>query len=152
MRNHIIILITAIVLLNGCASSMKVYTFKKERVDQELKGNEGFVEGGKPEKKDSRSTKRTLIGIDIELDTEEAISQPDSKTQKIAQDKSKAPVAPAKKETSIPEEASKPLKDKQIQLPEQKAGEYQTSVKHPNGAETIVVEKTVIDKEEDWIK
>lgn len=66
------------VIVTG-AEAVEVYTFKKDRVDQDLSsGNRGYISGEPkdiPEKK--RNLKRTLIGVDIEVpgiidtDTEE---------------------------------------------------------------------------------
>lgn len=50
------------------AEAIDIYTFKKDRVDQELRGNRGYLFGKPkdiPEVK--RNLKRTLIGIDIEI-------------------------------------------------------------------------------------
>jgi hypothetical protein len=47
--------------------AIDIYTFKKERVDQELKGNRGYIMGATKKTEDRRPQKRTLIGIDIEL-------------------------------------------------------------------------------------
>lgn len=49
------------------AGAVDVYTFKKERVDQELDGNRGYIMGTAPEIKERGSRKRTLIGVDVEL-------------------------------------------------------------------------------------
>jgi hypothetical protein len=47
--------------------AIDIYTFKKERVDQELKGNRGYIMGTSPKTQDRRPGKRTLIGVDVEL-------------------------------------------------------------------------------------
>ena len=49
------------------AGAIDIYTFKKERVDQELNGNRGYLMGTPPAVKERGSRKRTLIGVDIEL-------------------------------------------------------------------------------------
>ncbi len=67
MLRVLILLVIAGFLVTGCAG-VDVYTFKKDRVDQEIKGNEGYLTGqadGTPLKE--RKTERTLIGVDIEL-------------------------------------------------------------------------------------
>ena len=48
--------------------SIDIYTFKKDRVDQEIDGNQGYIMG-KPKEVPTkpRKSKRTLIGIDVEL-------------------------------------------------------------------------------------
>ena len=56
-----------IFFVSESASAVDIYTFKKERVDQGMDGNRGYIMGSVP-KADSRgSKKRTLIGVDIEL-------------------------------------------------------------------------------------
>ncbi|MFH1665471.1 MAG: hypothetical protein ABIA77_04915 [Candidatus Omnitrophota bacterium] len=53
---------------NASAKSIDIYTFKKDRVDQEIKGNQGYLLGNPPAPSVEKSVaKRTLIGIDIEL-------------------------------------------------------------------------------------
>jgi len=58
------------VSISGCThtkvKNVEVYTFKKERVDQKIEGNQGYLTGTPPEI-GPRDTKRTLIGVDIEL-------------------------------------------------------------------------------------
>ncbi len=63
-------LVVAIFVLAGTVSAfaIDIYTFKKERVDQELKGNRGYLSGKAPARPSGGMKKeRTLIGIDIEL-------------------------------------------------------------------------------------
>ena len=59
-------------LASGCASTgekpIEIYTFTKDRVDQKIEGNRGYLEGTPTEEvSGERSTTRTLIGIDIML-------------------------------------------------------------------------------------
>ncbi len=61
-----VVLFAVLVLVSGCAS-VDMYTFKKDRVDQELRGNQGFMSGQAPDVQGSRQLKRTLFGVDIEL-------------------------------------------------------------------------------------
>lgn len=77
---RVVLHIILAVLLPVCAflparayAAMDIYTFKKERVDQELdRGNRGYLSGRPSDMDDGdRSTQRTLIGIDIELSGEE---------------------------------------------------------------------------------
>jgi hypothetical protein len=64
----IFVLMVSAVIVTG-AEAVEVYTFKKDRVDQDLSsGNRGYISGKPkdiPEKK--RNLKRTLIGVDIEV-------------------------------------------------------------------------------------
>ena len=55
------------VFLAEYAGAIEIYTFKKERVDQDLDGNRGYIMGTPPSRKNMGSRKRTLIGVDIEL-------------------------------------------------------------------------------------
>ncbi len=50
------------------ADAIDIYTFKKDRVDQTMGGNRGYI-SGKPAdmKPETLHRKRTLIGVDIEL-------------------------------------------------------------------------------------
>lgn len=49
------------------AGGIEIYTFRKERVDQKIEGNRGYIMG-KPRTEPERTPrKRTLIGVDIEL-------------------------------------------------------------------------------------
>ena len=69
MRGFIVLFVTMI-FLAGCAKDgikpVEIYTFKKDRVDQDLRGNQGYLTGTPPPV-GPRNTKRTLIGIDIAL-------------------------------------------------------------------------------------
>ncbi|HPN72829.1 MAG TPA: hypothetical protein PKZ41_02415 [Candidatus Omnitrophota bacterium] len=71
MKKRSLYVILAAAVLGGMISessgAIEVYTFKKERVDQELKGNRGYVMGTPPEVGNRGSRKRTLIGVDVEL-------------------------------------------------------------------------------------
>ncbi|MDD5634343.1 MAG: hypothetical protein PHW46_03605 [Candidatus Omnitrophica bacterium] len=56
-------------LLTGC-TAVEVYTFKKERVDQTVQGNRGYLKGQPPaESATPRNTERTLISVDIGVET-----------------------------------------------------------------------------------
>ncbi len=61
--------IVAVFLMASTADAVEIYTFKKDRVDQNLdKGNRGYLTGqpaAGPERTGTRQ--RTLIGIDIEI-------------------------------------------------------------------------------------
>jgi len=69
MRLLAILLLVSSFIAAGCASEkVSVYTFQKARVDQSIKGNEGYLMGQPPAgEQTQRSSKRTLIGVDIEL-------------------------------------------------------------------------------------
>ena len=60
-----------LLLASGCASTgskpIEIYTFQKDRVDQKIDGNRGYLSGVSTEKVAEHSKTRTLIGIDIEI-------------------------------------------------------------------------------------
>lgn len=59
--------IVSICVVSVC-EAIDIYTFKKDRVDQSLDGgNRGYISGTPPAEPEDRNTKRTLIGVDIEL-------------------------------------------------------------------------------------
>lgn len=132
MRHVFVLLIICCFLMAGCSKNVQVtkgidvYTFKKDRVDQDLTGNRGFA--GEPTKEPDkpRNTKRTLIGVDIEMPSS-LIGERSEEGEAIADAASKpAPAAPAVK-GKTPAPSSKPE------------------------PETIVIEEEEITEEE-WIK
>lgn len=62
-------LLAGFFLFENAARGIEIYTFRKERVDQEVRGNRGYIMGTPPSKPERKPRKRTLIGIDIELPT-----------------------------------------------------------------------------------
>ncbi|MBN1354463.1 MAG: hypothetical protein JW994_07325, partial [Candidatus Omnitrophica bacterium] len=66
MRLLLITILLIGVALAGC-TDVKTYTFKKERVDQRIEGNRGYLIGTPPPVPVEKNVpKRTMIGIDIE--------------------------------------------------------------------------------------
>ncbi len=67
MRFLLIAVLLASMVLSGC-SGARIYTFKKDRVDQRTKGNRGYIKGTPPPEPIRKGVaKRTLIGIDMEV-------------------------------------------------------------------------------------
>lgn len=66
-----LMLVVGFTLVSFCgpmANAIDIYTFKKDRVDQDLSaGNRGYLSGNPPKEEGKRNLKRTLIGVDIEL-------------------------------------------------------------------------------------
>jgi hypothetical protein len=122
MFKMIIFLVAVSVVVTGCAN-VEVYTFKKERVDQGAKGNEGYLSGEVTTPKEGTATKkRTLIGIDIELKSKD-------KGETVEETISETVV----EETDTVVEVA-PMPDKSTSSVEQQ------------------VETVVIDQEEEWVK
>ena len=72
MRKILTLLIVAgfiaITFFAYAGNAIDIYTFKKDRVDQDLEGgNRGYISGSPPPADKDRDLKRTLIGVDIEL-------------------------------------------------------------------------------------
>lgn len=74
MRRIFALLVIVSFLLSGCASTptehVKVYKFKKDRVDQTIRGNRGYIVGKSDMPVAERKAERTLIGVDIDLPAE----------------------------------------------------------------------------------
>lgn len=100
MRGILAVLFVAVFLISGCASTgdepVSVYTFQKDRVDQKVTGNQGYLTGDAPEKSsEGRKTTRTLIGVDIELPGGSSGKEPES-SQGSQPKKAPAPVTTQK--------------------------------------------------------
>lgn len=68
---RLVLVLIAILLvsmsLSGCYT-MRVYTFKRDRVDQGIDGNRGYIIGTSPQAPAQKEVpKRTMIGVDIEM-------------------------------------------------------------------------------------
>ena len=63
------LVIIVLASLSGCGANVRTYTFEIDRPDQKLEGNKGYLMGQPPAKKVKRETKRTIIGVDVELPT-----------------------------------------------------------------------------------
>jgi len=128
MRFTVVLLVIMIFAISGC-SSVKTYTFKRDRVDQDMQeGNRGFVKGTPPPAEKREGLKRAMYGCDIEI-----------------------PILPWEKgKVSIPPEGQEgkveipPAQDKKIiyQIPEESAKKRTVQIK---GEEVEV-------NEEEWIK
>ena len=93
--------------------AIDIYTFKKDRVDQDLEGNRGYIAGKPadiPEKK--RDLKRTLIGVDIELPASFAGKSSEEKAE--TQPKKEAKPAAEKKVEGKKVEVKKQVEEEYI--------------------------------------
>ena len=66
MRYLLVMIFIVSVALAGCTGG-RVYTFQKDRVDQSVDGNRGYLMGDAPPVTVRGSSKRTMIGMDIEV-------------------------------------------------------------------------------------
>ncbi len=67
MRFLVIAILLLSITLSGCYT-MRAYTFKRDKVDQRIEGNRGYIMGTPPPAPvEGEIPKRTLIGVDIEL-------------------------------------------------------------------------------------
>jgi len=79
----LIALAMAFVILLTLPGCVRTYSFKKERVDQELAGNRGTIMGEVPPAPIREAVpKRTVIGVDVEIPTFAATGRKRSVTQK----------------------------------------------------------------------
>jgi len=101
MKKLILFTLFCFVFIVCKAFAVDVYTFKKDRVDQDLNGNRGYIVGTPPKQEDNRNKKRTLIGIDVEIPS--ILKTKDKEDKKIVQKKE---VKEIKKEAIIIEEKS----------------------------------------------
>ncbi|MFH1552329.1 MAG: hypothetical protein ABID83_01645 [Candidatus Omnitrophota bacterium] len=108
MRKIFALLVVASFITAGCASTgqkpVEVYTFKKDRVDQEITGNRGYLKGTPPPLPEDRDTQRTLIGVDIELPARLIGEDDEEAGETVKTEPEKAP-APVKKTPTKPKKA-----------------------------------------------
>ena len=73
MKKVFALVIIAGILLSGCGTTkfglenVKVYHVEKDRVDQTIEGNRGYLTGEAPAPVGPRKTKRTVIKVDVEV-------------------------------------------------------------------------------------
>lgn len=100
MRNKIVMLLIivcffAVGITISEAKGLDVYKFKKERVDQDLTGNRGYLMGQSEDMTEKdRSSQRTLIGVDIELPA--LLPEKDTEEEEIVEEE-----APAQEEAPV---------------------------------------------------
>ena len=66
MKYLLVALLLLSIALSGC-SNVRTYTFKKDRVDQRMEGNRGFLQGTPPPAPVRDVPKRTMFGVDVEI-------------------------------------------------------------------------------------
>ncbi|MFC1479830.1 hypothetical protein ACFL5Y_00055 [Candidatus Omnitrophota bacterium] len=114
MRKIFAVLVIASFITAGCASSgqkpVEVYTFKKDRVDQEITGNRGYLKGTPPPVPEDRDTQRTLIGVDIELPAR-LIGGDDEEAGEMVKAQPKKTAAAVKTQVKAKKKKAKPAKE-----------------------------------------
>ncbi len=150
MRTILVILVMVCFVMSGAAVSgakkMKgfdVYTIKKERVDQAVDGNRGYIMGTPPRTTGpERCATRTLIAVDIELPT-------------FGTGESEKEVKVERKEEVGDVEAAQ-IKQRELERQKRAAGKsgyaVQTSSQQQKQKQPRIVEEVDIVEEDEWIK
>ncbi len=151
MGRILVLLIAVSFLITGCAS-VDVYTFKKDRVDQTIKGNRGYLTGKASESQGKAvSSQRTMIGVDVEFSGPAAQGKKDGTRFKKGGAIPGRPEKVKASDANIPQpkkKTPKPVVEKK-KVSAKKVGSKKVEKKKPA---TIVVETVVVETEEEWIK
>jgi len=103
MRILVVVILLASLVLSGCANT-KVYTFKKDRVDQRAAGNKGYLMGNPPPAPVEGEVKqRTMFGLDIEIGTVKDTDADDASGETVVYEEEEVVImeeAPAPQETT----------------------------------------------------
>ena len=142
MRKGLLLFVVVSLVISGC-SHVEVTTVKKDRVDQELKGNEGYLEGGVPQgTREERSKQRTIINFDINL-TDDYLGA-DKKTETDQPEQNVSSKSTSSQNTQY--ESSQPVAVKPV------PAEPVYEEKAEQVVKTVVVEASEVEAEENWIK
>ncbi|KJJ84729.1 secreted protein [Candidatus Omnitrophus magneticus] len=111
MANLFLLLVAVVFFMTGC-SSVDMYTFRQDRVDQKLTGNEGYIAGTNNEPLKERKRKRTLFAIDFEGKAGEN----EADVEEIAPAE---PVKDIEEEAPVPSKAPEKVETKKIEPEEE---------------------------------
>lgn len=126
----LVIGLMAVTFFTAYSNALDIYTFKKDRVDQNLStGNRGYISGTAPVDEKKRNLKRTLIGVDIELTDVLGDDEYDGTDKEEV----KKPASKAQTKTTIEREVTKPAEKAPIK-------------------EGAAKNRKKVETEEDWIK
>jgi len=143
MRFLSVMILLACMVLGGC-SGARIYTFEKDRVDQRMEGNRGYVKGTPPSEPIKKGVaKRTMIGVDVEvplLPGEEGYKPTSGGTVIHAEDIKMEPRSGALKGKAPETAPAKSVYREETVVVEEKAA--------PKGK----IEKVIIEEEEVWVK
>lgn len=118
----------------GC-SRVETYTYKRDRVDQNVKqGNRGYLAGTPPPAASREGLKRTMFGADIEIPL-------------LPWEKDEVSIPPQPKEGTVevpPKEDEKTI----FEMPEQKSDKDTSGMKTKR---TVQVKGETVDEDE-WVK
>lgn len=96
---RVLVLFMVVSFLAAGCGGVDVYTFKKDRVDQKMKGNEGYIMGQRPSgPREARDPKRTIIGVDVDVSRflEEEEAEEAEGTKPVTEKKQFVPVSKPK--------------------------------------------------------
>jgi len=104
MAKTLVLILVVTFFIGGC-TNVDVYTFKKDRVDQGTGDNRGFA------KEDPGQTpvkKRTLIGIDIGVETYNSLDEDENAQPSMPEKTEPSKIKPAQPATNVePKNVSK---------------------------------------------
>ena len=154
---QVLFLLMFSMIISGC-TSVRTYTYRRDRVDQKVTGNQGVLQGDIPSEYENKG-KRTLVGIDIEtpllpwqkqpqIEGDYSVDRPSGTTLTP-----KATPAPVRK-APRPKRAKKTIKR---QPPKREVEEVVTvkgEVVSVKGESTFVEEDIILSDEQssEWIK
>jgi len=137
--------------ITGC-SRVQTYTFKRDRVDQSMEGNRGYMQGDVPAAESREGLKRTMFGVDVEvpiLPWEKEVSIPpkprDDSVEVPPMEEKKTimdlPEIPGRVDEDISEEDSGTVEEVTVE-----------SVVEIKGEQPQEIKGEVVEDEDDWIK
>ena len=129
----LVIGLMAVTFFAAYSNALDIYTFKKDRVDQDLStGNRGYISGTAPVDEKKRNLKRTLIGVDIEL-TDILGDDEYDEYDETDKEEAKKPESQGQAKMTIEREVTKPAEKEPIK-------------------EGAAKNRKKVETEEDWIK
>ena len=159
MYKMMVVLIGMAFLVSGCKkdkirSGVDIYTFTKDRVDQQVDGNQGYVEGkvpAAPKKKDI--PQRTMIGVDVELPSIFSDGDDEQKQEKTVKKESTWKM-PWEKEGTPESKAVGTAKVSEKEKEEKPKAEKKIAKKKIEETKKAppAPKKTEKEEEEEWIK
>lgn len=154
VKNKWRLIIFSIFITIGLVGCIRVYKFKKERVDIDVTGNQGIIYGQTPPAHKVKTPMRELYGVDIELPTVEEIRQRIKKKQESVSPEEKKPKQEETESKSIEKPSTiKKVEKRKLQVvqPKQQVKKVMPS-KVEKGAKVKKVPWTYIVKRGDTLE